>query len=1666
MNVRICFLLLLVPVLSLCRATEYYVRPTEPTHASCPGQPCLTLREYCDNSDHYFKSNTVFKFLPGAHHIDEPINMRDVQNVSLESFQDNSDQSPHIVAQFHPDIAVCEFGSDIELCAAVSFHNATNIRFSRIIVAVHAPNASGIIFVNVSNIYIQLTTVYSLFNRICPFGILIYKASNVLVDSSGVNSFITGMSLHYCTRASIINTTANDNFHNGISMLVIQNSQIISSAAFYNNGSGISIFFVTNCLIMNATSLHNGHNGIEIKIGKSIQINNSIIMYNGWSGMILQEMNYTQIVDTFALYNRKNGMDVYNINSIQIVQVLTMYNGKDGVTFSRLNTTYITSITAVNNNKYGIFMKNMNNTLIIEATAIYNSLGIILTAMNETVVANTTAANNSQHGIQMDDMNRTQIINTTITHNGWIGMMLASMNEVRIVTTSAIYNEQIGILLYNMSNIHMINTSAVHNSWGGMMITVMNDSLVVNTTVTHNGLNGMHMSDMNNTQIINTEARYNTLNGITSLKMNNTYIINTTATYNNESGINVDNMSNTHLINTVAARNGMSGIFLTRMKNTHLTNTTATHNLVNGIGLRNMTNTQIFYTKTTNNLWYGIGLFTMNHTHIANATAINNTRSGIAMKNMSNTTIININANKNVRNSTTLHILKNVNYLEILILFNTSGDLGELFGIVMSNMSNTYVTNIHSTYSHNGIAMLNMNNTVIINIVITNNPGKGIHLEKTYNTCINTISAIDNVDGISLYRAEKTTITNIIATHNEGNGLILAFSRDTNIIHAYIHQNNGSSLLSKEVSLEVGYFFLVNVQIPIWSSTTTRIHNTSFVNINPLNSEGTTNPSTLPAIIALYQSTLEISECSFKQNHISAVRAHASNVTLSGNLIFSDNTAISGAAFILVQGSIIILLENSYIHFENNYATNTGGVFYISSNDYVYLGDTFYNRTCFLHTKDRSECRFHFVNNSAGVGGDILYGGQVMFSLDEDWNCLESFKNISHMSQNGTSLISSDPSRVCLCNEAGLQDCMLVFHYMPTSFYPGQKMFIHAVVVGQNFGTVAGSVYAQYLKKFPRDNLLQLGPSENIQSVTQKSCNQLSYTLFSPNNISDLILVLTADETIVSSENIQIFPNQTKLLLQQSYHTSRIEPMLYSSNPIYINLSILPCPLGFELTTKLPFRCDCNQLLQSIPAVHCNIQQLTFVRSGLVWVGMIQDDNGTNGTVATSQYCPQNYCSGRNISVSLTRSDSQCNYNHSGILCGECQTGLSLALGSEQCLPCSNRYLALLIPFALAGPVLVGFIKLLDLTISQGTLNGLIFYANAIQANRYIFLPSRSTHPLSIFIAWLNLDLGVETCFFQGLNMYNKVWLQFAFPLYIWCIAGFIIVLSRYNTRMAKMMGNNSVPVLATLFLLSYAKLFRIIISALSYTILYTTQGHEAVWTADGNMEYLGPKHTPLFCIAVATFFCLWLPYTLVLFLGQWLYKCNLQLISRTLFKIKPFLDAHYGPLKDKHRYWFGALHLVRAAILLVSALIPADHSSIVTISILASAVVIMYIGSIVYQNTVVAMFNMGFFLNLILLTGATFFTQIIGDNSGMDAYILIGLACLQFIGLVIFKIFLIFKNIPKVKACLDDTLNDEDNWELIEQAAILRERGPDSEEESDDSERDDSRDMESHPTY
>ena len=1021
------------------------------------------------------------------------------------------------------------------------------------------------------------------------------------------------------------------------------------------------------------------------------------------------------------------------------------------------------------------------------------------------------------------------------------------------------------------------------------------------------------------------------------------------------------------------------------------------------------------HSSSASNCSVGLFLQDTTNTNITKVTAMYNEFEGITLSTCMDTNINNSIAAHNGVTGMDLNVMRNTNITNMTTAYN-----GE-YGMALNAMSNTHITNM--TIAHNGktgMDLMSMINTHITNTTTAYNGEYGMHLYHTNNTHItNTIAMHHTVLGIYLWYTHNTHMTKITAKHN------------AQVV--YVGEYNGQVVIDKSINVV--------------------IYNTSFTDQSTFISA---TPTTLPAVIVLFKSTLLVNGCDFTRNNISALVAYASNITVSGDLTFTNNTAFSGTAFILLLDSILTSAENSHIYFLNNHATNIGGVFYITSNNiHVYL--SYYphhvvsKSTCFLTTEgSRSQTRFTFANNSAGKGGDILYRPHATFGLDGQWNCLESFKNISNISQNGLSLISSDPLRLCLCNGTGQPNCLVVIDPTPHTVYPGQTINISAVVVGQDFETVAGSAVAQFLHG---GSLPQLKSEQKVQGVTQQGCNNLYYTIFSQSEVSKGVLVLTTHDNYVSR-----FPTS---IYYGGYSELLLEQLLHSNFPAYVNVSILPCP-GFMLTTTSPFKCDCDGLLQEMPGIHCYIQEQTIGRSGLLWVGMIQDDNGTNGTVTASEYCPLDYCYAEDSNVTLSEPDSQCNFNHSGTLCGGCQPGLSLALGSAQCLQCSNKYLALLIPLTLAGPVLVFSIKLLDLTISQGTLNGLTFYANVVKANEYIFLPPQQTNPLTVFIAWLNLDLGVETCLFQGLTAYSKTWLQFVFPFYIWSIAGLIIILAKYSDRVAKVMGNNSVPVLATLFLLSYAKLLRTIITALSYTIVYTSHGPKAVWTADGNVDYLGPKHAPLFTTAVAVLLFLWLPYTLLLFLGQWLHRCNCRLFVSMLIKIKPFLDAHYGPVKSKHRYWFGALLLVRAVILLISALVPANRSSAVVLCILVSAAVLTHFGHLVYRNLAVATFDITFFMNLVLLTGANSFIAAAGGGLAMSAYTLIGIAFVQFIGLVLFKVFSILKQSEKVMECIRKRQIDEDDWELYEQAALEREMESDAEEQESEG----SGSIESLPTY
>ena len=177
---------------------------------------------------------------------------------------------------------------------------------------------------------------------------------------------------------------------------------------------------------------------------------------------------------------------------------------------------------------------------------------------------------------------------------------------------------------------------------------------------------------------------------------------------------------------------------------------------------------------------------------------------------------------------------------------------------------------------------------------------------------------------------------------------------------------------------------------------------------------------------------------------------------------------------------------------------------------------------------------------------------------------------------------------------------------------------------------------------------------------------------------------------------------------------------------------------------------------------------------------------------------------------------------------------------------------AIILGAIITGLLLVTVLLVLNMTVAVGLINGFIIYGNIIGASNTIFFPSSETSFPTVFVAWLNLDIGIDVCFFDGLDAYTKTWLQLAFPVYIISLVVMVITVSEYSPRFAGLIGKRDpLATPATLILLSYAKLLSVTIAALSFAVLHYPDGtHEVVWLPDGNVKYFQGKHIALAIMA------------------------------------------------------------------------------------------------------------------------------------------------------------------------------------------------------------------------
>jgi predicted outer membrane repeat protein len=723
-----------------------------------------------------------------------------------------------------------------------------------------------------------------------------------------------------------------------------------------------------------------------------------------------------------------------------------------------------------------------------------------------------------------------------------------------------------------------------------------------------------------------------------------------------------------------------------------------------------------------------------------------------------------------------------------------------------------------------------------------------------------------------------------------------------------------------------------------------------------------------------------------------ALYAIGTNIHLHQTIEFTANSALNGGGVYLnIEATMTWSINTNYISSNNTALSYGGGIFHTDNPVPIqcrYDKNIEYSELpyCFMLFNETEQSIFLQNNttvvssyDSAGLSGHFLYGGQLdrcqlhhlsQQVIQSSYQFLKIIRILRTDTRTQENIIASKPYYLCFCD--GSSEGQSCIRSLDKVVYRGQSFTVSLLAIAQADSIVSTSVTAA-VSSTARLKLLQ------SPQYVPPHCANLTFNIYSIEEVEQVILY---------PEGLCTNSGQDR---------------------VTIHLTLLPCPDGFYPTQD--GQCLCDLRLQEYNMI-CDDFVFQKTAGSVFWMGAKYVNESYQGLILY-KICPVGYCiTDVDINMTLQDLDMQCARGRAGVLCGRCADNYSLLIGSTKCKECSNTYLVLILPIAVAGLALVAFLSILRLTVATGMINSLILYANIVHVNRSIFFPTNSINVLTVFIAWLNLDLGFEVCFFDGMDAFASTCLQFAFPLYVWVLISLIILTSRYSITLTKLIGHNPIAVLATLLIMSYAKILNIIIEVYcSVGLDYPQNRTVTLWLKDANVVYLKSKHLVLTVVTSMILIFLFLPYTLLLLLGHKLYSLSGMRYFHWFNRLKPLLDSYYAPYKTHTRCWTGFLLLVRCALYIVFSYnsLRGTRNSLLAIYITFTATGFS-VGSLIpgriYRTLAVNILEGFAYLNLATLAAVALFQL---THKTAITYSLVGMVFATMIGVIAYHFHVLY---------------------------------------------------------
>lgn len=668
----------------------------------------------------------------------------------------------------------------------------------------------------------------------------------------------------------------------------------------------------------------------------------------------------------------------------------------------------------------------------------------------------------------------------------------------------------------------------------------------------------------------------------------------------------------------------------------------------------------------------------------------------------------------------------------------------------------------------------------------------------------------------------------------------------------------------------------------------------------------------------VFQGQVEVSK-----NHNSALYLYSSILEVKSNskVLFTNNSGYEGGAIHLEGCASIHVNDDSSLIFESNSAFSKGGaIFHKALVDRSQLTAT----NCFLKytgTRQVSErnITLEFSNNTILDEEKVEMGRSIyLFSAipcrdihlgiknctgEKIVNTIATF-NFTSGSQHGA--IATNPTDI------------LITGNLPKSIIPGRATLLNITAVDDLKHPFPRPVYVITKSRLSR----------NVTIETAYTTNSKFKVRGTPGTSCEVFVRLLETEDMCVSFNVTL--EQCPPGYVHDKRTSRCRCSVDKSNTLYLGIK----------------RCE--------SAAH----QATLVQG--YWAGYLHNQ-AMEENFRTS-HCPHGYCKSYEqlynrveillpARASLTElNEIICVENRTGIVCGECTSGTSVYVHTQEkfsCGPdahCHLGFLWLFLSEILPVTFLFVVVILFNIQLTTGMLNGFLLYMQMlstlhITANNFIILP-KYTHQLLVILHLIAYMFKLEFfnlpqlsfCLFKGGNTLHVLLINYLTVTYsLFLIVVMILLLNlrcrKFNKFCHKFQSKYSVIHTFSGFLvLCYCRTTLATLSILKTGRLFDKGygGGEQVVFYQGNIPFFGPEHKKFAIPALfALFFMTCLPPLLLLsyplcYKVFALLKLEESKFTKLLCKalplerFKPLFDSFQGEFKDDHRFFAGLYFIYR----------------------------------------------------------------------------------------------------------------------------------------------------------